>query len=54
MTIFPVVLGLISCGVYAVTANLIAIDKMLPTWIMQAILVLLFGFSYLNVDKLDV
>ncbi len=54
LTIFPVVIGLIISGVYAVTSNLIPIDKMLPTWIMQGILVLLFGFSYLNANKLDV
>ncbi len=54
LTIFPVLTGLIISGVYAVTSNLIPIDNMLPTWIMQGILVLLFGFSYLKADKLDV
>jgi hypothetical protein len=54
LTIFPVVTGLIISGIYAVTSNLIPIDKMLPIWIMQGILVLLFGFSYLNANKLDV
>ena len=54
LTIFPVVIGLIFSGVYAVTSNLIRIDTMLPTWIMQGILVLLFGFSYLYANKLDV
>ncbi len=51
LTIFPVVTGLIISGVYAVTSNLISIDKMLPTWIVQGILVLLFGFSYLYANK---
>ena len=54
LTIFPVVTGLIISGVYAVTSTLISVDKMLPTWIMQGGLVLLFGFSYLNANKLDV
>ncbi len=54
LTVIPVLTGLIFSGVYAVTSNLIPIDKMLPTWIMQGILVLLFGFSYLNANKLDV
>jgi hypothetical protein len=54
LTVIPVLTGLIFSGIYAVTSNLIQIDKMLPTWIMQGILVLLFGFSYLNANKLDV
>lgn len=53
LTIFPVVIGLIISGVYAVTSNLVPIGKMLPTWIMQGMLVILFGFSYLNANKLD-
>lgn len=53
LTVFPVLTGLIFSGIYAVTSNLIPVDKMLPTWIMQAILALLFGFSYLNANKLN-
>jgi hypothetical protein len=51
LTIFPVVAGLIVSGVYAVTSNFVAADKMLPTWVMQAMLVLLFGFSYLKASR---
>lgn len=52
LTIFPVVVGLIFSGAHAVATNLIAVDKMLPTWIMQGVLVLLYGFSYLNAREL--
>ncbi len=48
LTIFPVLVGLILSGIYAVTSNLVLGDTMLPTWIMQGFLVLLFGFSYFN------
>ena len=41
LTIFPVLTGLVISGVYAVTSNMIPINKMLPTWIMQGMLVLL-------------
>ena len=54
LTIFPVLTGLIIFGIFAVTSNLIPINKMLPTWIVQGMLVLLFGFSYLIANKLDV
>jgi len=53
LTIFPVLTGLVISGVYAVTSNMIPINKMLPTWIMQGILALLFGFSYLNANMLN-
>ncbi len=53
LTIFPVLTGLAISGAYAVTSNMIPIDKMLPTWIMQGILAILFGFSYLNANMLN-
>ncbi len=53
LTIIPVLVGLIYSGIYAVTTNVITAGNMLPTWIMQGVLVLLFGFSYLNAKKLD-
>lgn len=51
LTMFPVLTGLVISGVYAVSSSLIPINKMLPTWAMQAILALLFGFSYLNAKE---
>jgi hypothetical protein len=51
LTILPVLIGLVISGVYAVSSDLILIGKMLPTWIMQGFLILLFGFSYLNANK---
>lgn len=48
MTIFPVLMGLVISGFLAVSSNLVPGDKMLSTFIMQAILLLLFGFSYWN------
>lgn len=54
LTVIPVLTSLIFSGVYAVVSGFIPVDNMLPTWIMQGMLVLLFGFSYLNANKLDV
>jgi len=48
LTMFPVLFGLIASGIYAVNSNMVAMDKMIPIWIMQVLLVLLFGFSYLK------
>jgi hypothetical protein len=54
LTVFPVLVGLTLSGIYAVTSNLMAFDKMLPVWFMQGALVLLFGFSYQNARGLKV
>jgi hypothetical protein len=54
LTIFPVLVSLIYSGFYAVTTNLITARNMAPTWIMQGVLLLLYGFSYLNSKELDV
>lgn len=53
LTIFPVIIGLIISGAYAVTMGLIPISRILPTWIVQGLLVILFGFSYLSANKLE-
>ncbi len=46
LTVFPVIVGLALAGVYAVTSNLVPIANMIPTWVVQAGLVLLMSFSY--------
>ncbi|MFC1889438.1 hypothetical protein ACFL4G_06750 [Thermodesulfobacteriota bacterium] len=48
LTIFPVIFGLIISGIYAVITNLVAIERMIPTWIFQVALIALFSFSYFN------
>ena len=54
LTVCPVLVCLIFSGIYTVTSGFISVGNMTPTFIMQGILVLLFGFSYLNANKLDV
>jgi hypothetical protein len=46
ITVIPVVIGLILAGAFAVSAGLIKIEKMIPTWIIQSILLILFCYSY--------
>jgi hypothetical protein len=54
LTIFPVLVGLIISGTLAVNSTLISFADMIPTWIMQVVLVLLFGFSYLSASHAEV
>ena len=46
ITVIPVLIGLILAGVFAVSSGLIRIEKMIPTWIIQSILLILFCYSY--------
>jgi hypothetical protein len=42
-----VIAGLAWAGVYAVSARLVSLPYMIPTWVAQALLVVLFLYSYL-------
>jgi hypothetical protein len=52
LTIFPVLIGLLLAGVFAVQSGFITRGKMLPIWIMQILLVLILSFSYLYAKNL--
>jgi predicted CoA-binding protein len=43
-----VIAGLASAGAYAVGADLIALPMMVPTWVLQSALTILFLYSYLR------
>ena len=46
ITIMPVVIGMILAGLFAVKVGLIQWQNMIPTWILQALLLILFLYSY--------
>ena len=45
ITVF-VIFGLASANAYAVMSGLVALPRMIPTWVFQAFLVALFSYSY--------
>jgi len=51
ITIIPVVIGIILAGIFAVCVELIQWENMLPTWILQLILLILFLYSYIVNSK---
>jgi len=53
ITIFPVLLGLAISGLFAVQSHFIPISAMVPTWITQGLLTILFGVSYLGARDLS-
>lgn len=48
LAVLPVIFGNVIVNIYAVTNGFIAMGKMAPSFIMQAILTSLFVFSYVN------
>lgn len=55
ITAFPVLVGLILSGLYAVTNGMIKIEHMVPTWIIQSVLFCFFLYGYFTavaVEKL--
>jgi hypothetical protein len=52
LTICPVILGFVVAEVFAVSNGFISANHMLPSWIMQAILIGLFYFAYYRAKKL--
>jgi len=51
ITIIPVVIGMILAGVFAVIVGLIHWQNMLPTWIIQLLLLIVFFYSYIINSK---
>lgn len=45
-TVFPVLIGLIISGIYAVNSTLVPLEIMVPTWIGQSVLVALYIYCY--------
>ena len=46
LTVFPVIFGIVIAEVIVVASGLIAVGQMIPLWIMQVSLSILFIFSY--------
>jgi hypothetical protein len=52
ITIFPVIAGLMASGLYAVTAGIFPIARIVPTSIFGIGLIALMGYSYLGARNL--
>ncbi len=48
ITLLPVLAGIVLAGLHAVGQGLIRADRMIPMWITQAILILLFTGTYIH------
>jgi len=48
ITVFPVIFGMVVNGIWAVRSHFLSLVVVVPIWIMQTALTVLFTFSYLN------
>jgi len=48
ITLLPVVLGLVVNEIVAVRAGFLSVESTAPVWVVQALIAVLFVFSYLN------
>lgn len=51
VTIFPALCGLVITEIYAVANGFVRFENMLSTWMVQAMLFVLFTYSYLKARK---
>ncbi len=53
VTIAPVFVGNMVCGIYAAASGFVATTTMAPSWIAQAIVVLILAFGYYEAGRVD-
>ena len=51
ITMFPVIIGLALAGVFAAKVGMIGVERVIPTWVLQAILIVLFSYSYCSAAR---
>lgn len=53
LTIAPVLVGNMLCGLYAASSGFVPPTTMIPSWIVQTVIIVLLGFSYREASKVD-
>ena len=53
LTLVPVLSGNMLCGIYAASSGLVSPSMMIPSWIVQTMIIVLFGFSYHEASKIE-
>jgi hypothetical protein len=53
ITTIPVVIGMVLAGIFAVGVEMVKAERMIPTWILQTILLVLFPYSYFSTSKVE-
>ena len=53
ITVIPVVIGMVLAGIFAASVGMVRVESMIPTWILQTILLILFSYSYFSTSKAE-
>jgi hypothetical protein len=53
LTLVPVLVGNMLCGIYAASSGFVQPTMMIPSWIVQTMIIVLFGFSYHEASRID-
>ena len=53
ITVIPAVIGMVLAGIFAVRVGMVKAQRMIPTWILQTILLILFSYSYFSTPKAE-
>ncbi len=53
ITVIPVVTGMVLAGIFAVSVGMVKVESMIPVWILQSILLILFSYSYFSKSKVE-
>ena len=53
ITVLPVIIGMVLAGVFAANVGVVEVQRMVPMWILQAGLVMLFSYSYYTARRAE-
>ena len=53
LTIFPVVIGIIISGIFAVNSEFIPIQNILPLWFFNIVLIVIYILSYIKAEEIS-
>lgn len=53
LTIFPVVIGIIISGIFAVNSEFIPIQNILPLWLFNIVLIVIYILSYIKAEEIS-
>ena len=54
LTIFPVVIGIMISGLLAVNSDFIILQNILPLWIFNILLIIIYIISFLKANELEI
>ncbi len=48
ITVIPVISGMVLAGVFVVYVGMARVERMIPVWVLQSVLLIFFSYSYFH------